>query len=125
MVFAKGTCTRFVISGKSYQCQSVIYSHFANGRTAWNVAMPEGALMLAGGRDSQLDPSRYILQIDKIRAGRGDGSSDPYPAKGRCTANLSADGAYLHSLSCKASNGLEDVELEFKGDGSPVDRKKL
>jgi hypothetical protein len=125
LVFAKGSCTRFVVSGKSYPCQGVIYTQFPNGRIAWNVPMPEGALMLAGGRDSQIDPKRYVLQIDKIRAGRADGSSDGYPAKGRCTANLSSDGVYLHSLSCRASNGLEDVYLEFKGDGSPVDRKSL
>lgn len=124
-VFAKGSCTRFVVSGKSYPCQAVIYTQFTNGRIAWTVPMPNGALTLSGGRDSQLDPKRYVLQIDKIRAGRSDGSSDPYPAKGRCTANLSLDGVYLHSLSCRASNGLEDVVLEFKGDGSPVERKTL
>jgi hypothetical protein len=38
---------------------------------------------------------------------------------------LSPDGSYLHSLSCSATNGIEDVELEFQGDGSPVDRKRL
>jgi hypothetical protein len=125
MVFAKGTCTHFTVSGQSYSCKAVIYSHFKNGRTAWQVPMPEGALMLAGERDSQLDPTKYVLQIDKLRAGRGDGSSQPYPANGKCIARLSADGKYLHSLSCSATNGVEDVQLEFEGDGSPVDRKIL
>jgi hypothetical protein len=125
MVFAKGTCTHFVVSGQSYQCTSVVYTHFRNGRTAWQVPMPNSALMLAGGRDSQLDPTKYVLQIDRLRAGRSDGSSEPYPAHGKCVAMLSPDGNYLHSLSCSATNGIEGVELEFQGDGSPVDRKRL
>jgi hypothetical protein len=106
MVFAKGTCTHFVISGHIYPCTSVIYTHFRNGRTAWQVPMPDGALMLAGGRDSQLDPSKYVLQIDRLRAGRSDGSSQPYPAQGKCIAMLSPDGTYLHSLSCTATSRL-------------------
>jgi hypothetical protein len=125
MVFAKGTCTHFVVSGQSYPCTSVVYTHFRNGRTAWQVPMPNSALMLAGGRDSQLDPTKYVLQIDRLRAGRSDGSSEPYPAHGKCVAMLSPDGSYLHSLSCSATNGIEGVELEFQGDGSPVDRKRL
>lgn len=125
MVFAKGSCSHFVVSGQSYPCTAVVYSHFKNGRTAWQVPMPDGALMLAGGHDSQLDPTKYVLEIDRLRAGRSDGSSQPYPAHGKCIARLSADGAYLYSLSCRATNGIEDVELEFQGDGSPVDRKIL
>jgi len=125
MVFAKGACTHFVVSGQNYPCTSVIYSHVKNGRTAWQVPMPDGALMLSGGQDSQLDPTKYVLQIDRLRAGRSDGSSQPYPAKGQCIARLSADGVYLYSLSCRATNGIEGVELDFQGDGSPVDRKVL
>ena len=125
MVFAKGTCAHFTVSGQSYPCRAVIYTKFTNGRVAWQVPMPEGALMLAGGQDSQLDPTRYVLKIDKLRAGRSDGSSQPYPAKGTCTAKLSADGVYLYSLSCTATNDVEDVQVEFKGDGSPVDRKSF
>lgn len=123
MVFVKGTCTHFVISGDQYSCNALVYSHFRNGRTAWQVPMSNGALMLAGGQDSQLDPTKYVLQIDRLRAGRSDGSSQPYPAKGRCTARLSPDGSYLYSLSCRAMNGIESVDLQFEGDGSPVERK--
>lgn len=125
MVFAKGACTHFVISGRNYPCTAVVYSHFKNGRTAWQVPMPDGALMLSGAQDSQLDPSKYVLQIDRLRAGRSDGSSQPYPAKGKCIARLSGDGVYLYSLSCRATNGLENVELDFQGDASPGDRKVL
>jgi hypothetical protein len=125
MVFAKGACNHFVVSGQRYPCTAVIYSHFKNGRTTWQVPMPEGALMLSGGHDSQLDPTKYVLQIDRLRAGRSDGSSQPYPARGQCVARLSEDGRYLYSLSCRATNGIEDVELDFQGDGSPVDRKTL
>jgi hypothetical protein len=114
-----------VVSGQRYPCTAVIYSHFKNGRTAWQVPMPEGALMLSGGHDSQLDPTKYVLQIDRLRAGRSDRSSQPYPARGQCVARLSEDGTYLYSLSCRATNGIEDVELDFQGDGSPVDRKTL
>ena len=53
MVFAKGSCTSFIVSGRTYSCNAVVYSHLKNGRTAWQVPMPDGALMLSGARDSQ------------------------------------------------------------------------
>ncbi len=122
MVIAKGSCIRFKIGQRRYDCDGVIYMHFANGRIAWNLGLPEGALMLSGASDSQLDPTSYILMIDRMRAGRGDGSSTAYPATGRCTARVSVDGSLLHSLSCRASNGIERVEVEFKGNGEPISR---
>lgn len=124
MVFAKGNCTSLVVSGRSYSCNAVVYAHLKNGRTSWQVPMPDGALMLSGARDSQPEPSRYILQIDTLRLSQGSSGR----ATGTCTANLSADGVYLHSLSCSATSaqkGVETIQLEFKGDGSPVDRKTL
>ncbi|WP_116399499.1 hypothetical protein [Methylovirgula sp. 4M-Z18] len=125
IVIAKGSCTRFTVSGQSYSCSAIIYSHFRNGRTGWQIPIPNGALMLSGGRDSQPDPTKYILQIDMLRFGRGDGSGQNYRVEGTCTASLSADGEYFYTLSCSAKGGAEDIQLEFKGDGSPVDRKVL
>lgn len=79
--------------------------------------------MLSGGRDSQLDPTRYVLAIDTIRAGRGDGSSDSYRASGECVTRPSPDGEFLYSLTCKAGNGVESITLEFKGNGKKVAKK--
>lgn len=123
LVGMKGTCTKFVVGGQNYSCKGIVYMALPNGRITFSVAMPHGALTLSGGKDSQLDPTRYVLEIDTIRAGRGNGKSDGYSAKGRCAMRLSADGNYVHSLSCAASNGIEDVSVEFRGDGSKVDRK--
>lgn len=122
MVIAKGACIRFTIAGRKYRCDGVIYTHFSSGRTAWNIALPDGALMLSGATDSQLDPTRYILKIDRLRAARGDGSSKAYPATGRCTARVSVDGSIMHSLSCRATNGIEPVVVDFKGNGEPISR---
>lgn len=125
MVAMKGTCAKFVVGGQNYSCKGVIYMALPNGRITFSIGMPNGAVTLSGGKDSQLDPTRYVLEIDTIRAGRGDGSSDGYKAKGRCTMRLSADGNYAHSLSCSATNGIEAVAVEFRGDGSKVDRKSF
>ncbi len=80
--------------------------------------------MLSGGSDSQLDPRRYILNVDRIRVGYGSGQSQAYPAKGRCVV-LMADpsGNHVRSITCDASNGTERVEVEFRGNGQKV--KKL
>jgi len=125
MVGMKGACTKFVVGGQNYGCKGVVYMALPNGRITFSIGMPNGALTLSGSKDSQLDPTRYVLEIDTIRAGRGDGRSDGYKAKGRCTMRLSADGSYAHSLSCSATNGIEAVAVEFKGDGSKVDRKSF
>lgn len=121
MASLKGECTKFVVSGKEYGCKGVLYMGLPNGRVTFTVAMPDGAMTFSGGKDSQLDPARYVLEVDTIRAGRKDGRSDGYDAKGRCTMNMSADGSVLHDLACTASNGLQDVVLEFRGDGSRLD----
>ena len=120
-VFARGSCASLTVLGQSSSCEAVIYAHFKNGRTAWQVPTPEGVLMLSGARDSQPDPTKYILQIDTVRLG----SSKYQRAKGTCTANISEDGKYFHALSCSVTSGVKKIELEFKGDGSPVERKDL
>lgn len=121
----KGACTKFVVSGQDYGCKAVLYMGLPNGRVTFTVAMPNGALTLSGGKDSQLDPTRYVLEIDTIRAGRSTGRSDGYKAKGRCTMHMAADGSQVDGLSCSASNGLEEVTLEFKGDGSKLEVETL
>jgi hypothetical protein len=125
MASIKGECTKFVVSGQAYGCKGVLYMGLPNGRVTFTVAMPNGAMTFSGGKDSQLDPTRYVLEVDTIRAGRANGRSDGYKAKGRCTMNTSIDGSIVHDLSCEASNGLQDVVLEFKGDGSPLDIDKF
>lgn len=121
----KGECTKFVVGGQNHDCSGVLYMTLPNGRVTFTVALPEGALTFSGGKDSQLSPTRYVLEIDTIRAGRKNGRSDAYKARGRCTMNLSSDGDIVHDLACSAHNGTEDVVLEFRGDGSRIAIDKL
>jgi hypothetical protein len=96
--------------------------HLPNGRTNFNLTTPNGAIMLSGGTDSQPDPTNYILEVDTIRVVRGDGRSDGFRVKGRCTMSVSVDGDYVHSLSCAAKGKTKAVTVEFVGDGSKVER---
>ena len=126
MVFAKGGCSHFTVSGQSYPCFTVVNSHFPNGRTAWSIILPHGSLMLAGGRESRPDPTTYVLRIDHLQIGEGEVIDNRFhPVKGACTGKFSADGAYLRSLSCSAKGAAYDVQLEFEGDGSQVTRLAL
>jgi hypothetical protein len=122
MVVIGGSCPRFTVSGISYQCKTAVYSHHTNGRTALQFDTPHGAIMFSGGSDSQIDPRRYILNVDRIRAGHS-GRSQPYPAKGRCVVTLTdASGDYVRSISCDAANGTERVKVEFRGNGKKIDK---
>jgi hypothetical protein len=121
MVVMKGRCTTFSIGNAKYQCSSAVYSHFANGRTAFNIPTKTGVLMLSGGKDSQLDATRYKLIVDRVRFSDGK-IQNQYDAKGDCQMRLSADGAYMHELACHASNGVEQINIVFVGDGSPVEQ---
>ena len=124
-MIAKGTCAQFTFAGKDYPCKLVVYNHLNNGRTLWQLLLPHGALMLAGGTDSQPDPTKYILQIDQLNVSTAGNGAKPAAAKGVCTSSLSADGKYLNALSCSVTSAKGDAKIEFKGDGTPVDIKTL
>ena len=125
IVIAKGTCVQFTFASKDYPCKAVIYTHFNNGRTLWQLPIPDGTLMLAGSTDSQPDPTKYILQIDQLDVTTVGNNAQPVVAKGVCTSSPSADGKYLNELSCSVTSAKGDAKIEFKGDGTPVDIKTL
>ena len=114
----KGKCSKFEVGGIKYPCKLALYTHFSNGRTAIQFDIRSGAVMFSGGPDSQIDPRRYTLNVDRISVGRGDGSTQPYPAKGKCTVILKdLEANYVRSINCKASNGTERVNVEFQAIG--------
>jgi hypothetical protein len=128
MVVIGGSCPCFTVGGINYPCKVALYAHYANGRTGIQFDTPHGAIMFAGGSDSQIDPRRYILNVDRLRIGRmgavGRPESQPYPASGRCVVLLKdVSGDYVRSITCEASNGTERVKVEFLGDGKKI--KKL
>lgn len=120
LVGAIGRCTTFTIGTASYGCTKLLYAHFPNGRTGFNIVTDRGAIMLSGGRDHQPDPTTYLLEIDTLRFGSADGRSREQRAAGECVARLSIGGAYLHSLSCRAVAGSMPVTVGFVGNGSKV-----
>ncbi len=123
LVMIGGSCPRFTVSGISYPCKGAIYSHHSNGRTAIQFDTPHGAIMFSGGNDSQMDPRRYILNVDRVRAGHS-GQSQPYAARGRCVVLMTdPSGNYVRSIACEASNGTEQIKVDFRGDGTRI--KKL
>lgn len=120
MVMQTGHCQTYSIAGENNDCQAMLYMMFyQTGRSAFNFATPNGALMLSGGRDSQLTLERYVLEIDTIRMTENDFTRN-YDATGLCEMNVAADGSVVHTLVCSASTGLQDIEIVFRGDGSPV-----
>jgi hypothetical protein len=122
MVVVSGSCPRFTVSGISYPCKAAVYSHHRNGRTALQFDTPSGAIMLSGGSDSQVDPRRYILNVDTVRVAHS-GQSRPYRARGRCVVTVTdASGDYVRSISCAATNGTERIDVDFRGDGRKVEK---
>lgn len=84
MVLQKGDCPTYMIAGESNVCQAMLYMMFyQTGRSAFNFPTENGALMLSGGRDSQLTPERYVLEIDTIRITENEMTRN-YDATGRC-----------------------------------------
>jgi hypothetical protein len=126
LVVANGTCERFSIGSLELTCTQVAYVNAAKtGRTSFNIPHENGALGLSGGRDIQPGAEAYVLSVDSVLNGRGNGSSDRSRARGTCTAKISADGAYLHSLECDAQSEFGEITVRFKGNGEPVSRRNL
>jgi len=125
LTVAGGHCAVFRIGNANHGCGKLLYTHFPNGRTGFNIPTSSGAIMLSGGRDSQPTLTTYHLEIDTLRLGSADGTSRALPANGRCTARLSADGAYLHGLVCRAHSGTTPIVVQFVGDGRRVSVSKL
>lgn len=121
IVSFKGNCKQFVVGDKHYNCSTIFYSAFRNGRVGFNIPIDDGAIMLSGEKDSQLNLTRYTLLVDSVRFGSGS-ISKAHSASGKCEMHVSPDGEYVLDLQCRASNGIEKIKLDFVGDRSPVDR---
>jgi hypothetical protein len=121
MVFFKGSCNQFLVGNASYECTSMVFASLQNGRATFNIPTANGALMLSGGKDSQLDSTRYTLLVDRVRYNDGTIHTE-YSADGKCEMRVSADGVYVHEVKCQATNGVETIAIDFTGDGSPAER---
>lgn len=121
--FADGTCSRFKAGPANLSCKALIYTHYRNRRTSFSFAAQDGTVYsMAGGRDSQLTSDRYVLEIDALRVGRG-GQTQSYKSTGRCSANISADGRFVHAVDCRVNDGLQSIDVQFRGNGTPMELK--
>lgn len=114
-----GNCKRFVVGNKRHDCSQIIYSDFDNKRIAFNFFTGNGSIMLSGDQDSRLDSTSYKLLIDRIRYSNGDINTN-YDASGYCEVISSKDQYYIRTITCRASNGVEKIFVDFNGDGTPV-----
>lgn len=115
-----GECD-LTIAGDRQACESVAYTFVeSTGRVAFHVPTELGAIAFSGKSDLQPRLTRYMLTVDSILAGRGDGSSQRSPASGRCEMEGSADGRLVRSLRCEAATEFGRMILELTGDGKPV-----
>ncbi len=120
VVNISGEC-ELTIAGDQQTCESVAYTFVeSTGRAAFHVPTELGAIAFSGKSDVQPRLTRYILTVDSILAGRGDGSSQRSPASGRCEMEGSADGRLVRSLHCEAATEFGRMILELTGDGKPV-----
>lgn len=120
MVSAEGRCKMLQIGNSLHACNKLLYIHFPNGRTGFNLVTPQGSVMLSGSRDRQPTPTSYHLEVDTLRIGDSTGQSRNHQIAGRCEARLSADGGYLHSLQCEAVSGAAPIVIHFVGGGHKV-----
>lgn len=120
-VLAKGKCLEFTMGAEKYGCDTVIYAHFANGRTSFSIPIPSGAISLSGAHDEQKKATDYLLQIDTLRIGHGSGQSDAINASGTCHMNITPKGDYVRYLKCNVDAGGKKVIVDFKGGETPVE----
>jgi hypothetical protein len=119
MVMISGRSSKFQVGLRKEFCDVVVYSTHTNGRIGFNFPTKNGAIMLAGGKDSQLDSEHYVLIVDRIRF--NDGHVDTaYDATGRCDMEGSKDGRFVRKLTCTATNGVEKIDVDFVGGKKPV-----
>src|SRR5215203_5342201 len=77
LVSMTGRCDRFSIGTIELSCNKIAYMHVPKtGRTSFNIPHENGALGLSGGRDIQPTPENYVLSVDSVLNGKGDGTSD-------------------------------------------------
>jgi hypothetical protein len=122
---ATGKCTTFSIGPTKSSCKGFMLMVFNNGRVSFNFGTPEGLVSLSGGRDSQMTAGTYSLEVDMIRIGGKDTPIRNYPSRGSCTMNMTDDAKYVHSVKCSATNGLERIVVNFRGDGSRFEHKSF
>lgn len=117
MTTTGGRCPVFRDGSAIYPsgCKAAIYAQFSNGRIAWTVPTPDGALTISGSRDQQPNPEQYMLVIDTVRRGDGQGRSVQAQARGQCTSIVSTDGAYLRTLDCNVVSDRGPVQIRFVG----------
>ena len=120
-VSAKGKCLEFMMGTEKYGCDTVIYAHFANGRTSFSTPIPSGAISLSGGHDEQKKATDYLLQIDTLRIGHGSGKSDAINASGTCHMNITPKGDYVRYLKCDVDANGKKIIVDFQGGETPVE----
>lgn len=117
-----GECVDYRIGTEGYGCGGLMYVNYKRGRTGYMIPTTNGgSILLSGGSDSQLNPEKYILNIDRISISHARNvPAQSYKATGRCVSVITADGKYVRTLDCDATNGTEAVVLRFKGANQPV-----
>jgi len=70
-------------------------------------------------KDTQSRLTSYILAIDRLNTPKAR-----FAAQGYCATDVSA-GRQVHSVKCSAATEFGRVEMDFRGNGTPVELTHL
>ena len=121
VVGTKGECEEITLASLASECfrpNSVMYMHFRNGRTLFNVPLSDSRVIaFVGEKDSQPRLEEYHLYLSRIRIA-SKGTEFIANVAGECIAQISRDGRVWHRIDCHSTdeNG-KSYALRFKGDG--------
>jgi hypothetical protein len=119
--FYRGPC-RLTVNGEERACHSVVYMHFhETGRVSFTVGLGDGLVTFSGDNDRQPSSDHYELDVGRFYDTHSGHGTDPVQATGLCTADISAGGQVMRSLTCDAQSQLGTAHLQFASDGSPPD----
>jgi hypothetical protein len=119
--FYRGPC-RLTVNGQERACHSVVYMHFhETGRVSFTVGLGDGLVTFSGDNDRQPSTDHYELDLGRFYDTQSGHGTDPVRATGLCTADISAGGQVMRSLTCDTQSELGTAHLQFASDGSPPD----
>jgi hypothetical protein len=125
-VILGGDCRSVSVSSGVATCapvpNPVVYTVLSNRVAMVAVVIVKDRLLTFVGESStQSKPEEYVLLVSHVKLAEGLSGETIVKTAGACKVSLSADGKFVHSVDCDATDEHgEKYSLSFVGNGKPV-----
>jgi hypothetical protein len=133
-----GTCSTLKVAGRDFACRTVAYSHSAQGRAYFTIAIddptdPSHIVSFSGDNGRRSNENLYDLVIDRMLLNsksqpKADGLPVPAVVKsaGRCVQLGNFATGHVTSIVCSATDRSgKKYDLRFEPDGSPITVRRV